>query len=265
MAALLATEERWRGVRTALVMDIGTNTEISLIHDGAHPVGLLPFGAGAGRRPHRLRHARRRRRDRARGAAATAASAIAGHRRASEPVGCAARACWMRWPRCCEAGIVDAARAHRRAVMPHVRERRAASAQVMLAPGRALHPGRRARRAARQGGDPRRRRLLLREAGLAEDDIERFVIAGAFGAYIDVGERRRASGCSRICRASASSRSAMPPASACAACWPRAARARAPPSWRARCRYVELSRAPGLPAAFPAVRSAFPTFAGSSA
>jgi len=34
VAALLATENQWRATTTSLVMDIGTNTEITLIHQG---------------------------------------------------------------------------------------------------------------------------------------------------------------------------------------------------------------------------------------
>ena len=56
--------------------------------------------------------------------------------------------------------------------------------------------------------------LLLRDRGLAEDDIELVIIAGAFGAYIDVGSAI-AIGLLPTCRSIASRRSAMQPASAC--------------------------------------------------
>jgi len=44
VTALLATEEQWRGDTTTLVMDIGTNTEISLIHRGEIMSASCPSG-----------------------------------------------------------------------------------------------------------------------------------------------------------------------------------------------------------------------------
>src|SRR6202142_2072126 len=44
VTALLATEEHWRGGTTTLVMDIGTNTEISLIHRGDIMSASCPSG-----------------------------------------------------------------------------------------------------------------------------------------------------------------------------------------------------------------------------
>src|SRR5450631_846232 len=44
VTALLATEDYWRGGTTTLVMDIGTNTEISLIHRGDILSASCPSG-----------------------------------------------------------------------------------------------------------------------------------------------------------------------------------------------------------------------------
>ena len=153
----------------------------------APPVRLLPVRPGAGGRPHLLRHARRRRRDRARGArdGRIAVQVIGG----GQPVGL------------CGSGVLDALAAlraggHRRRARPHRRRapgraKSTASAPRMLAPGvrftqddvRAVQL---AKAAIRTGIE-----LLLRDRGLGEDEIGRFVIAGAFGAFIDVQQRHR--------------------------------------------------------------------------
>ena len=44
VTALLATEDAGTRATTSLVMDIGTNTEISLIHDGAIITASCPSG-----------------------------------------------------------------------------------------------------------------------------------------------------------------------------------------------------------------------------
>src|SRR6185295_14319800 len=44
ITALLATQDLWAGDKTSLVMDIGTNTEISLIHDGQILSASCPSG-----------------------------------------------------------------------------------------------------------------------------------------------------------------------------------------------------------------------------
>jgi len=44
VTALLATEASWSGRRTVVVMDIGTNTEISLIREGAIVCASSPSG-----------------------------------------------------------------------------------------------------------------------------------------------------------------------------------------------------------------------------
>ena len=154
VTALLATQEHWRGGATTLVMDIGTNTEISLIHGGDILSASCPSGpalegghiscgmrAAEGaiervdgrRRPHQDRRDRqpqagrpvRLGRDRRHGG--LAANRHSGRRRP-----------------------------HRRRASGHRRGGR--QARGGAGAGRHLHPARRARGAARQGGDPHRHR-----------------------------------------------------------------------------------------------------------
>ena len=84
--------------------------------------------------------------------------------------------------------------------------------------------------------------LLLREAvGCSEGDIERVIIAGAFGAYHRCRAAGSPSACFRTCRSIASRRSAMPPGVGVRQMLAsRKARARAR-ELADRCRYVELS------------------------
>jgi uncharacterized 2Fe-2S/4Fe-4S cluster protein (DUF4445 family) len=164
VAALLATEANWRQPGTTLLMDIGTNTEISLVHEGRILSASCPSGPalegghiGSGMRAaegaiERVRGRRRR-------------AAPAGHRRrcAGGPVrlGRARRAGRLR--RC---RLDRRARAHRgRPTWPHRRGRRAARhhpgrrGRGAAAPGSggAPEPARRARGAAGQVGHPHRR------------------------------------------------------------------------------------------------------------
>jgi uncharacterized 2Fe-2S/4Fe-4S cluster protein (DUF4445 family) len=182
ITALLATEEHWHG-RTALVMDIGTNTEISLVHGGEIRSASCPSGPalegghifcgmraaeGAIERV-RLAHGR------------IAVDTIGG----GEPVGL------------CGSGVIDAVATLREAHIIDDRGRIAGDhPDVVQVDGRrvaALAPNvhftqhdvravQLAKAAIRTGIE-----LLLRDRGLSENDIERIVIAGAFGAYIDIG------------------------------------------------------------------------------
>ncbi|HYG89462.1 MAG TPA: ASKHA domain-containing protein [Azospirillum sp.] len=182
VTALLATEDHWAAHATSLVMDIGTNTEISLIHRGAILSASCPSGPAleGGHISCGMRAAE--------GAIERVSAAdgridlkVIGGR---EPVGL------------CGSGVLDALatlralgavdeRGRLAAGHPLVRERDGKRA-AELAPGvhfiqndvRAVQL---AKAAIRTGVE-----LLLREAGLHEDVIGRFVIAGAFGAYIDV-------------------------------------------------------------------------------
>jgi uncharacterized 2Fe-2S/4Fe-4S cluster protein (DUF4445 family) len=180
VAALLATENRWAQT-TTIVMDIGTNTEISLIHCGSITTVSCPSGPalegghiGAGMRA-------------AEGAIErvhieNGRLEIQVIGKDAEPVGL------------CGSGVVDTLAAmvelglvNRRGRIGtgHAAIRVAGDhREVTLAPAVAFTQNdvravQLAKAAIRAGID-----CLLREAGLEEDAIERVVIAGAFGAYI---------------------------------------------------------------------------------
>jgi len=181
VATLLATEQRWR-LGTTIVMDIGTNTEISLIRGEEISTVSCPSGPafegghiGAGMRAaegaiERLRFVDGR-----------LEADVIGE---VEAVGL------------CGSGVLDATAAllaggfvNRRGTIrldhPGVRGTNG-KREVVLAPGvtftqadvRAVQL---AKAAIRSGID-----LLLRESGLAESAIDQVVIAGAFGTYIDL-------------------------------------------------------------------------------
>ncbi len=182
VAALLATEPLWANAAAALVMDIGTNTEMSLIHRGEIVTASCPSGPAleGGHISCGMRAAE--------GAIERVAIAPDGIEIGvigdKKPVGL------------CGSGVLDTVAALRGAGLldgggrlvarhPAIREvdgRRA----VALAPDvhftqadiRAVQL---AKAAIRTGVE-----LLLRIAGLDESAIERVVIAGAFGGYIDV-------------------------------------------------------------------------------
>ncbi len=184
VTALLATEEEWRGCATALVMDIGTNTEISLIHGGTIRSASAPSGPalegghiGCGMRAAEGAIERVRLED------GRLAVDTIGHKPA---IGL------------CGSGVLDALAALRRGGLISERGRLAQDhpdivalpdkkgRAVRLAPEvlftqddvRAVQLAKAAIRSATE--------LLLDEAGVDAAAIERFIIAGAFGAYIDV-------------------------------------------------------------------------------
>ena len=183
VTALLASEERWQGVRTALVMDIGTNTEISLIHDGRFLSASCPSGPAleGGHIACGMRAA----------AGAIERVALRDGRIVvqtigeEEPVGLCGSGVLDALAVLLQAGIIDA-RGRIAARHADVRTEEGVR-QVVLAPGVHFTQGdvravQLAKAAIRVGVE-----LLADEAGLAEADIDRFIIAGAFGAYIDVG------------------------------------------------------------------------------
>jgi uncharacterized 2Fe-2S/4Fe-4S cluster protein (DUF4445 family) len=172
VAALLATEERWRG-RTALVIDIGTNTEVSLIHADAISTVSCPSGPAleGGHICCGMRAAQ---------GAIERVSAAAGRLEIrtigdAAPVGV------------CGSGVVDAIAACRALGWVDARGRIAhASREIVLAPGvvftqtdvRAVQL---AKAAIRAGID-----LLLEGAGLSAEAVEIVLLAGAFGEYLGV-------------------------------------------------------------------------------
>ena len=183
VTALVATQELWQGGITTLVMDIGTNTEISLIHRDVIMSASCPSGPAleGGHISCGMRAAE----------GAIERVTVADGRLKIRAIG-------NRPPvGLCGSGVIDAMAALRQtgvlddggriaAAHPDIAEVDGMRVAV-LAPGvtftqhdvRAVQL---AKAAIRTGIE-----LLLRDRGLAEDDIELVVIAGAFGAYIDVG------------------------------------------------------------------------------
>lgn len=183
VSALLATQEFWAGGGTSVVMDIGTNTEISLIHEGRILSASCPSGPAleGGHISCGMRAAE--------GAIERVTLAADGSLvlkviGARTPVGL------------CGSGVLDAMaalhgggmaddRGRLDATHPAVIDRNGQRA-AQLAEGvtftqddvRAVQL---AKSAIRTGLE-----LLLRQARVDDSAIERFVIAGAFGAYIDI-------------------------------------------------------------------------------
>lgn len=241
VAVLLATEQRWAKT-TTIVMDIGTNTEISLIHrDGITSVSC-PSGPalegghiGAGMRA-------------AEGAIERVRAENGGLE--IEVIGGDAQAVGL-----CGSGVLDALAAmldlgilnrHGRIGTGHqaVRER-GEQREVLLAPGVAITQDdvravQLAKAAIRSGID-----CLLRQAALEEDAIERVVIAGAFGAYIGLAAAVRigllpALPLARIEQVGNAAGVGVRMALASAALRERARRL------ALRCRYLELGSLPGF-------------------
>jgi uncharacterized 2Fe-2S/4Fe-4S cluster protein (DUF4445 family) len=183
VTALIATQELWQGRATTLVMDIGTNTEISVIHRGDILSASCPSGPAleGGHISCGMRAAEGAI-ERVSVADGRIAIGVIGNR---QPVGL------------CGSGVIDAIAALRQAgvlndggriVGAHADIAEVDGKRVVvLAPGvtftqhdvRAVQL---AKAAIRTGVE-----LLLRDRGLAEGDIGLVVIGGAFGAYIDIG------------------------------------------------------------------------------
>jgi uncharacterized 2Fe-2S/4Fe-4S cluster protein (DUF4445 family) len=182
VTALLATEPHWRAATTSLVMDIGTNTEISLIHRGEILTASCPSGPAleGGHISCGMRAAEGAI-ERVAYEGDTLKIEVIGNKR---PVGL------------CGSGVLDVIAALRAGglldrrgriagVHPAIVETEGLRA-VTLAPGvffnqhdvRAVQL---AKSAIATGIE-----LLLAETRLRDADIERVIIAGAFGAYIDV-------------------------------------------------------------------------------
>jgi uncharacterized 2Fe-2S/4Fe-4S cluster protein (DUF4445 family) len=182
VTALLATEARWGAANTCIVMDIGTNTEISLIHRGEIATASCPSGPAleGGHISCGMRAAE--------GAIEHVfikddriAVDVIGNKK---PVGL------------CGSGVLDVVAALREARLvgdggrlasnhPDIVEIEGRRAAV-LAPGifftqHDMRAVQLAKSAIRTGIE-----LLLSDAHLGEGDIEQVIIAGAFGAYIDV-------------------------------------------------------------------------------
>lgn len=182
VAALLASESLWSPVATSLVMDIGTNTELSLIHHGEIRTASTASGPAlegghisAGMRAAEGAIERVWLNDEGIGL-----QVIGG----GEPVGLCGSGVIGTLAALIQAGIVDK-RGSIRPDQRHVRKK-AGQAEVELAPNVAFTQAdvravQLAKAAIRAGID-----MLLREAGLEEEDLDCLVIAGTFGTVIDI-------------------------------------------------------------------------------
>ncbi len=182
VAALLATQPRWQGLRTSLLLDIGTNTEISLLHDGRIFSASCPSGPAleGGHISCGMRAA----------VGAIERVALEDGRIAVRTIGNATAV------GLCGSGVLDALSALRRGGLVNAGGRLLAGHPDVVRqqgrPAARLAAGvlltqddvravQLAKAAIRTGVT-----LLLRDQGLDEQALERVVIAGAFGAYIDV-------------------------------------------------------------------------------
>jgi uncharacterized 2Fe-2S/4Fe-4S cluster protein (DUF4445 family) len=183
VTALLATEAEWQGCETALVMDIGTNTEISVIHAGSFYTASAPSGPalegghigcgmraaeGAIERVH-IENGRLK-------------VATIGHRKA---VGLCGSGVLDTMATLHRGGLVNdqgrLAREHADIVAGKNGKRAVRLAEDVLFSQDDVRAVQLAKAAIRTATE-----LLLDEAGLKDQAIERFIIAGSFGAYIDV-------------------------------------------------------------------------------
>ena len=191
MAMLLATEQEWQG-RTAIALDIGTNTEISLsLPDGR--LTSVSCASGPAFEGYHIKDGTRARPGAVERVRISDGTLVIGTIDDEPPAGI------------CGSGILDAVAQLRLADVlneagrmaldshPRVREHNNDREFVLVeAPadgsGRGVsitqHDVREVQlaKASMQPGIE----LLLAEHGVALDQIERFIIAGAFGAYIDV-------------------------------------------------------------------------------
>ena len=172
VAALLATEARWDG-RTALVIDIGTNTEVSLIDPQGISTVSCPSGPAleGGHISCGMRAAE---------GAVERAQARDG-RLELKTIGDAAPV------GVCGSGVVDAIAAFRALELVDRGGRIAGGRrEIVLAPGVAFTQAdvravQLAKAAIRAGID-----LLLETSGIEAQAIERVLIAGAFGEYLGI-------------------------------------------------------------------------------
>ncbi len=183
VAALLATRELWDGDRASLLMDIGTNTEISLIHQGQIFSASCPSGPAleGGHISCGMRAAE--------GAIERVDLAADGSLTLKvigkqTPIGLCGSGVLDVMATLHRAGMVDD-RGRLNARHPAVSEpdgkRMARLAEAVSFSQDDVRAVQLAKSAIRTGVE-----LLLRQAGLQAGEIDRFIIAGAFGAYLDV-------------------------------------------------------------------------------
>jgi uncharacterized 2Fe-2S/4Fe-4S cluster protein (DUF4445 family) len=181
VAALLATEAHWQH-GTTVVMDIGTNTEISLIHDGAITTLSTPSGpAIEGAHISSGMRAAEGAIERVRVANGGFQIDVIGE---AEAVGVCGSGALDAVAALRQLGVID----NRGMMLPGQPLVTGAGKhrQVLLAPEVTITQGdvraiQLAKAATRTGID-----LLLEKAGIQATEVEQFVIAGAFGSYINI-------------------------------------------------------------------------------
>jgi uncharacterized 2Fe-2S/4Fe-4S cluster protein (DUF4445 family) len=181
VAALLATEHIWNNT-TCMLIDIGTNTEISLIHNGS--ISTASTASGPALEGGNISCGMRAAEGAIEKVWLSEGQILTGVIGGGQPVGL------------CGSGVLDALSTLRRAgIINHRGYIRSGNPGVIekgglqeyvFAPDIALTQNDvrailLAKAAIRAGQD-----MLLAEAGLQEQMIERVLIAGAFGAYLDV-------------------------------------------------------------------------------
>ncbi|MDK9696047.1 MAG: ASKHA domain-containing protein [Siculibacillus sp.] len=183
VTALIATRHLWDAPGTTIVMDIGTNTEISLVHDGRILSASCPSGPAlegghiaAGMRA-------------AEGAiervsvvdGRLAVAAIGGR----APVGICGSGVIDMLASLRRAGIVDARGrlhgGHPDTALDEAGKPEAVAADGVIFTQADVRAVQLAKAAIMTGVE-----LLLRDAGIEIDAVDRFVVAGAFGAHVDV-------------------------------------------------------------------------------
>lgn len=181
VAALLATEELWSG-QTAMLVDIGTNTEISLIHNGS--IYSTSTASGPAFEGGHISAGMRA----AQGAIEHISTAEEGFDLQvignTTPVGL------------CGSGVIDAVATlfcsgiidkrgrmlpDNRFVINNGSQKAVSLAADVIFIQQDVRTVQLAKGAIRAGID-----LILQEAGLSEQDIGCFIVAGAFGSYIDI-------------------------------------------------------------------------------
>lgn len=182
VTALLATEPHWSGLTTALMMDIGTNTEISLIHRGRIFSASAPSGPAleGGHISCGMRAAE----------GAIERVDISNGRLTISTIA-DKKAIGL-----CGSGVLDTLSTLHRGglindqgrlasdhpdIVPHRGKRAVQLAEDVYFTQDDVRAVQLAKAAIRTATD-----LLLDEAGVSEGELERFIIAGSFGAYIDV-------------------------------------------------------------------------------
>ena len=181
VAALLATEDGWSET-TSIVIDIGTNTELSLIHRGE--ITTASTASGPALEGGNISSGMR--------AAEGAVERVWFHEGeihtqvigGGEPVGLCGSGVLEALATLHQAGIIDRSgrmRPGHPAVHENGNRRTCTLAPNVPFTQEDVRAVQLAKAAIRAGID-----LLLCEAGLTEESLERVIIAGAFGAYVDV-------------------------------------------------------------------------------